>query len=106
MKRGFAFQQAQIFFYVLEVKRLLAFLFSVLFVDSLDFLFYQFAHRLALVFFLVCCCGRYGFIRKCIENCLLRSKHIRDAFINAFLAQQAIHQHIARLSHAVCAGIA
>jgi hypothetical protein len=35
MKRGFAFQQAQIFFYVLEVKRLLAFLFSVLFVDSL-----------------------------------------------------------------------
>ena len=50
MKRGFAFQQAQIFFYVLEVKRLLAFLFSVLFVDSLDFLFYQFAHRLALVF--------------------------------------------------------
>ena len=71
---------------------------------SLDFLFYQFAHRLALVFFLVCCCGRYGFIRKGIKNCLLRSKHICDAFINAVLAQQAVHQHIACLSHAVCAG--
>lgn len=66
MKRRFAFQQAQISFYVLAIKRLFAFLFPVLFVDSLIAIHPQFTYLSSLKYGSPKCCGGWSsrFLRR------------------------------------------